>query len=142
MTTTNGAQLFSIAPNEMTIAICSLLNVATVAQYLVNQKRDIAILCAGKFGEFGLEDVVCGGMLIRHIAEEMKDIELNDGAIAALKLCEAYSEDILAMLRESNHGRRLIDINLMQDLRYASQVNKFDILPLWENGNIELLNSN
>ncbi len=139
MTTTNGAQLFKLFRPTTEVLIAAFLNAETVSDYLMQKNTDVAILCAGKYGEFGMEDVVCGGMIISNvISESAEKIQLNDGAIAAFQLYRNYEKKIRTMLAESNHGKRLIEINLSADIDFASQTNIYPILPIWKNGSVRL----
>ncbi|NOZ60615.1 MAG: 2-phosphosulfolactate phosphatase [Calditrichaeota bacterium] len=141
MTTTNGSQLFALAEIPTETIVCSFLNVSAVARYLQKKGNDVVFLCAGKYGEFGLEDVVCGGMTISKIVAETREkFQMNDGAIAAYRLYQSYDKKISHMLAETNHGKRLIEIGRGADLDFAAQVDAYQIVPGWKNGAIRLLN--
>ncbi len=134
-TSTNGSQLFKYAAAAAKAVICSFLNVSKVSEFLIQESGHVAILCAGKYSQFAIEDVVCGGMLIQKIAQK-SSLQLNDGAQAALKLYQVYADDLFKMLRQCTHGKRLIEIGQEQDLRQSAVVDSVPIVPVWQNGQI------
>ena len=142
LTTTNGSQLFGMTDASTDTVIASFLNVSAVANFLMKEAIDVAVLCAGKYGEFGMEDVVCGGMLIDKIVNQKAgNILLNDGGIAALRLYEYYSTDIQGMLTETNHGKRLIEIGREEDVSFAGQIDVYNIVPHREGGVIRVIDN-
>jgi len=139
-TSTNGAQLFGISANAHHAVVSSFINVGAVADYLCNHNMAVNILCAGKHGRFGLEDVVCGGMLVAIIQQVKKsEQKLNDGALAAYILYRQFQNDINAMLHQSSHGRRLVEIGRQDDLVFCAAINNIPIIPIFKNGKITRL---
>lgn len=136
-TSTNGAKLFRFSASAKQTLIFSFVNVSSTVEFIMNNSTDVAILCAGKHGQFGLEDAVCGGMLISKLTHVLKKAaELNDGAVAAFRLYQHYAENILDMMRQSSHGRRLVEIGQDKDLIYAAAVDAIPIVPIVRNGRI------
>ncbi|MDW7680816.1 MAG: 2-phosphosulfolactate phosphatase [bacterium] len=139
-TSTNGAQLFDIAASAHHAVVASFVNVGAIADYLCNQNMAVNILCAGIHGSFGLEDVVCGGMLVAIIQQFKKSgVKLNDGALAAYILYQQFQNDINGMLHQCSHGRRLIEIGHQDDLVFCAAVDTIPIIPIFKNGKINRL---
>jgi len=138
-TSTNGAQLFDLARSAGQSIVGGFVNISSVAAFSVDKKNDVAILCAGKSKQFGLEDVVCGGMIIKKIMSRTKEPPLmNDGANAAIMLYERYAGDLLAMLYRSSHGQRLIAIGQANDLSLCAALDTAQVVPICQNGKIIL----
>src|SRR5262249_50719511 len=64
LTTTNGTRAMLKAGEAAAAALAALTNVAAAAQWAVNHRRDVTVLCAGEQGRFSLEDTGCAGLLV------------------------------------------------------------------------------
>lgn len=130
-TSSNGSKLFDYVQYGQKIIVAGFVNVTVIAKFIVESKLDVAILCAGKNGQFGLEDAVCGGMIINKIAElKDKSSALNDGAIAAQTMYQFYGKNIIGMLYQASHGKRLIDIGQEQDLLECGKIDAIEVIPI------------
>ena len=139
-TSTNGAQLFDFSRQAVQTIVCGFVNISSVCDYLINANKNIVVLCAGKNSQFGLEDVVCGGMLIKEIIHKFGKISLlNDGALAAKILYEQYAGNVLEMLHQSSHGKRLLQIGQEEDLKICASINSINIVPVYQEGKISLV---
>ncbi len=137
LTTTNGAKLFRYVELASSGIVCSFVNVESVCQFLKKSKQNVVILCAGNYDRFSLEDTVCGGMVVEKLIENNKGkFELNDGAVAAQILYQRYSFQILEMLYQSSHGKRLISIGQEADLKYCGSVNSIPLIPVLKGGEV------
>ncbi len=138
--TTNGTSAMMKAKFAANCAIAGFANISRVAEYIMNLNEDFIILCAGKSGEFSLEDTVCAGMLIKELTKNawMK-YELSDSALGASKIYDAYKKSLLTMLHEAEHGKFLVSIGFEDDLLECSRVNVHNVLPLLRHGVIRTL---
>jgi len=138
---TNGTPSIMKAKFARTCIILGFANISRVAGYLSKQHEDFIILCAGRNGEFSLEDTVCAGMLINNLTKKnlKEEYELTDSARGALKLYESYKKDLLKVLQESEHGKFLISLGFEDDLAECSKVDVFPCLPVMRNSVIKLI---
>ena len=137
--TTNGVKTLEMVKGAYRIIIGSFLNLQAVCNYCTNYKGDISIICAGKEGKFSLEDVVCAGMIIN----SLKDVfpvarQETDTNLTARLLYEKFGNNILEILRKSQHGRYLESIGLEKDLKFCSQLDFFHIVPIFRDGIISI----
>ena len=93
------------------------------------------IICTGRNGEFSLEDTVCAGMLIEKLlalapANGASEMELTDGAMAALALWHHMGPDLAAVCRESEHGRILSGLGFDNDIFFCSEIDASSSVPL------------
>lgn len=137
-TSSNGAQLFDAARLARQIIVAGFLNASRISEYILQAQLDVALLCAGKNAQFGLEDAVCAGLIIRKIQQRARDqqFDLNDGARAALILYDFYSRDLAQMVHQAAHGRRLMELGQRDDLMAAIAVDAIPILPVMKNGEL------
>jgi len=137
--TTNGVKTLEMVKGAYRIIIGSFLNLQAVCNYCTNYRGDILIICAGKEGKFSLEDAACAGMIVN----SLKDIfsvacQEADANLTAQLLCEKFSNNILEILRKSQHGRYLESIGLVEDLKFCSQLDFFHIVPMFRDGIISI----
>lgn len=140
---TNGTPALIKSKFARTCVILGFANLSRVVGYLSKQHEDFIVLCAGKDGEFSLEDTVCAGMLIHNLTKKnAKEVyELTDSARGALKLYESYKKNLLNMLKESEHGRFLESLGFEDDLAECSKIDVCSCLPVMRNGVIKLIES-
>jgi 2-phosphosulfolactate phosphatase len=140
--TTNGSKAIVKAKFSQTLLICSFLNISAVANYISDFNKDFEILCAGKGNVFSMEDTVCAGKLISEIMKIRNDIELSDSARASLALNKNFGKNILNMLKETEHGRLLIDNGFEEDLKFCSKLNYSNVIPYFSGNIIKALQVN
>lgn len=136
---TNGTPALVKAKFAQICIVLGFVNITRVTEYLNSLEKDFMILCAGKSGEFSLEDTVCAGMLINMLSKKTgrSHYELTDSALGSLKLYTTYKKDLLHMLMESEHGRFLIGLGFEDDLVACSKVDVYNILPVQRHGVIK-----
>jgi 2-phosphosulfolactate phosphatase len=137
---TNGTPAIMKSKFARNCAILGFVNMARVVEYLKSLNEDFIILCAGKSGEFSLEDTVCAGMLIKELTKDTaRQYELTDSALGASKIYAAYRLSLLTMMHESEHGKYLAGIGFEEDLLECSRVSIYNTLVLLRNGIIRTL---
>jgi 2-phosphosulfolactate phosphatase len=139
--TTNGVKTLERVRGAFRIIIASFLNLQATFNYCSKFQGDILLACAGKEGYFSLEDTVCAGMLInslRDIYSTTCTCQEVDTNLTAQILYKKFGNNILEMLRKSQHGRYLESIGLRKDLEFCSQLDIFNIVPIFRDGLIFL----
>ncbi len=137
--TTNGSKAIVKTRYSENLFTCSFINMDAVANHLTALNNDIEIICSGRNNYFSIEDSVCAGMLISKIKEIKKDISLNDSGTAVTALYEKYKDNIVKMMRESDHGKILLENGFDTDLDYCGQTGILDIIPFYTNGVLKKL---
>jgi 2-phosphosulfolactate phosphatase len=137
--TTNGTKALAKAKFSENLFVCSFLNLNAVARHLVSLNNNVEIICAGRNNFFSLEDTVCAGKLAAEIISMNKQVELNDSVSAALALNEKYGDDLLSMLKQSEHGKLLVENGFDEDLTYCAQLNVSEVIPYFANGVLKQL---
>lgn len=136
---TNGTPALVKSKFTQTCIVLGFVNITRVTEYLNTLDNDFIILCAGKSGEFSLEDTVCAGMLINMLSKMAgrNHYWLTDSALGASKLYTTYKKDLLHMLKESEHGRFLMSLGFEDDLNACARVDVYNILPVQRHGVIK-----
>jgi 2-phosphosulfolactate phosphatase len=81
-------------------------------------------------------------MLISKISKVKADSFLNDSGVAVLTLYEKYGANLIKMMRESDHGKILLENDFEADLEYCSSIDILDVIPSYANGVLKKLKSN
>ena len=132
--TGNGTRALSAAARAPFVVSACLRNLsacaAALAQAAASQER-IAIVCSGDHGgrTASLEDAVAAGAYVDALAARLP-LELGNGALIALRLWRAYAHDPLEALKESPHGRDLLELGFADDLAYAAALDAEPAVPL------------
>lgn len=140
---TNGTPALMKSKFARNCVVLGFTNISRVVDYLSNLNEDFIILCAGRSGEYSLEDTVCGGMLIDKLVKDNPGVEyhLTDSALGASKLYSSYKGKLVQMLLESEHGKFLCEIGFEEDLAECAKVDISKALPVLRNGVIKLIES-
>ncbi len=136
---TNGSKAIVKAKFSENLLVCSFNNLSAVVKHLVQLNNDIEILCAGNNNLFSLEDSVCAGKLIEEIKKKKKNVEVSDSSAAAFALYERFGNDILEMLKNTEHGKKLLENDFEKDLEFCSKLNINSVLPYFDGIKLRLL---
>lgn len=135
ISTTNGTRALQRVQAAPAVLTAALINRHQVVNYLVkHQPETIWIVAAGWEGSFALEDTVCAGAVIHGLQESLglpvAELAGNDEMIGALSLYEQWQPRLLSLLEHATHGQRLLRLNCHEDLRFCSQTDVLDTLPI------------
>jgi 2-phosphosulfolactate phosphatase len=147
--TTNGTGAIRKAFEESgnTVYIAALLNLSAVASALVKTAsagkfEGINILCGGRQGQPSEEDNFCAGLIIDALTRGLKTRgiapRLGDTASAVANDALSNRAYSLEVLRSSEHGRFLESIGFADDLIFASRIDFYNIVPVF-NGDLVVL---
>jgi len=112
------------------------VNLSAVAGAVRRDGADLAIVCAGRNGRVSLEDFACAGALVRRVTDADRTITVNDAAEAARAYDAAHGRVPEAILRQSEHGRYLIEIGFEADLPVCAAVDTVPLVPFLKDGRI------
>jgi 2-phosphosulfolactate phosphatase len=133
--TTNGSRAIVRGSAANSLVVGSFINFQSVFNYVSSNSNDLSVICSGKLEKFSIEDAVCGGLFVNAFLQK-GSYELNDAAIASLKLYQAHKDNILEMLRSSSHGRYLIELGFEKDLDLCSELSSLEVIPLLNQGRL------
>jgi 2-phosphosulfolactate phosphatase len=127
--TTNGSKAIVKAKFSENLFICSFLNIEVLANHLVELNKDFEILCSGRNNYYSMEDSICAGKLASEVQKLKEDVELTDSAKSCIALNKTFGKNTLKMLKETEHGKILLENGFEEDLRFCSRLNSFNIIP-------------
>ena len=135
ISTTNGTRALKRIQNAPIVLAAALINRASVVKFLLEkQPETVWIVGSGWEGSYSLEDTVCAGAIAHSIWQQsncsLEEISGNDEAIGAIALYSQWQNDLLGLLHQASHGQRLLRLECLEDLKYCSQTDTLDILPI------------
>lgn len=132
ISTTNGTQAIEASRKASKILIGSFLNLDILCEYLVAQKKDVVLLCAGWKNKFNLEDTVFAGAVVEKLTAEGSYQVDCDSAIAAKHLYNIAKNNLFDFLSDSSHRKRLAKLDLERDIKYCLTPNQCPVIPVME----------
>jgi 2-phosphosulfolactate phosphatase len=121
-------------------AAVNLTAAAEKAREALEADHHILIVCAGRNGAFSLDDAYCGGRLVAAVFGDRKPRRgLNDAGIACLDLVRRYGYDWERALSHSRAGRELIKLGFRDDLREATRLDAYPVLPHFHERRVTLV---
>lgn len=136
--TTNGTRAIMRAKYADELYICAFLNVSAVAETVYKPGKQLHIICAGRNNEFGLEDAVCAGVLIRKLQERGGEFHLNDAATTSVLLAHQFENNIPELMKVCDHGKVLEENGFAADLEYCGRTDSIPLVPFMQAGEIKL----
>ncbi|KGQ22934.2 2-phosphosulfolactate phosphatase [Thermus filiformis] len=130
MSTTNGTRAAHLAAKTAKhVLLASLFNAHAAARKALElATEEVAILCAGKEGRVGLDDLYTAGVLAEYLLL-MREMSPEDGARIALTLKRAYP-DPLEPLSLSAAAQALKGVGLEADVPFCAQVAQSSAVPI------------
>ncbi|MBU7583614.1 MAG: 2-phosphosulfolactate phosphatase family protein [Nostoc sp. TH1S01] len=135
ISTTNGTRALQRIQNSPSVLAAALINRAAIVDYLLEkQPETVWIVGSGWEGSFALEDTVCAGAIAHRILEKTQvspdKLAGNDELIGAISLYTQWQDNLLGLFHHASHGKRLLRLECHEDLKYCSQTDILDVLPM------------
>ena len=135
ISTTNGTRALQRVQDAKTVLAAALINRAAVVQYLLEQQPEtVWIVGSGWEGSFSLEDTACAGAIAHSVVQQtnlsLDELAGNDEVINAIALYSQWQNNLLGLLHLASHGKRLLRLDCLEDLKYCSQTDILDVLPM------------
>ena len=132
ISTTNGTQAIEASRRASKIIVGSFLNLDAVCNYLLDQKKDVILVCAGWKNKFNLEDTLFAGAVVDKLTST-SDFGIEcDSAIASKHLYNLAKDDLYGFLGTSSHRNRLAKLDLERDIKYCLTLNLCPVIPVME----------
>ncbi|MFM1653059.1 2-phosphosulfolactate phosphatase [Brevibacillus sp. B_LB10_24] len=130
LTTTNGTRAIQKAERAEVLMIGCFLNASACVKKALDSQVDITLYCAGTRQVFALEDGLAAGCMVSSIKQAVPTAAVSDlGEVLAAGYLHAAGK-LPDMLFSSVTGRRLVQHNCVEDIRFCSQVDLYPIVPV------------
>lgn len=135
ISTTNGTRALQRIQDAPIVLAAALINRAAVVDFLLEkQPETVWIVGSGWEGSFSLEDTVCAGAIAHSIWQKtnspLEELAGNDEVTSAIALYSQWQNDLLGLFHQASHGQRLLRLQCLEDLKYCSQTDILDVLPI------------
>jgi 2-phosphosulfolactate phosphatase len=135
ISTTNGTRTLQRVKEAPALLTGALVNRAAVVKFLLEkQPETVWIVGSGWEGSFALEDTACAGAIahsvMQHTNLSADELAGNDEVISAMSLYSQWKDNLLGLLHHASHGKRLLRLDCHEDLKYCSQTDILDVLPI------------
>lgn len=135
ISTTNGTRALQRIEKAPIVLAAALINRAAVVKFLLEkQPETVWIVGSGWEGSYSLEDTVCAGAIAHSICQKtnssLEEISGNDELISAISLYSQWENNLLGLLNLASHGQRLLRLQCLEDMKYCSQTDILDVLPI------------
>jgi 2-phosphosulfolactate phosphatase len=131
--TTNGTRAIRMAGEVNAVVIGAFSNITVLASWLLRQKKNIVILCAGWKNTFSLEDTLFAGTLTSMVISDRGFDFTGDSAVAALTLWQTARGNLIRYVSRASHMSRLQKLGLDDILDYAVKADTAPVVPILKN---------
>jgi len=135
ISTTNGTRALQRVQDAAIVLAAAFINRKAVVDYVLSQQPEIVwIVGSGWEGSYSLEDTACAGAIAHSISQQstspLDQLAGNDETIAAIALYSQWQDKLLELFHHASHGKRLLRLDCHEDLKYCSQTDIVDVLPI------------
>ncbi len=137
LTTTNGTRLLQMALDKGAGIIISgsFPNLSAVCDFIVREKKNVVLGCAGWKDRFNLEDTLFAGAVIDAVKDHFT-IHC-DSSLMALNMYTQHKDDLHAFAPNMTHYHRLVKrFGLIEDIKYCLTPDVAPVLPLYQDGKL------
>ncbi|HEY4799548.1 MAG TPA: 2-phosphosulfolactate phosphatase [Bacteroidia bacterium] len=134
LTTTNGTQAIEAAKHAYKVVIGSFLNIQALCEFLLNENKNVLLLCSGWKNKFNLEDALFAGAVTEELTKIPEQYNLGDACLALKYLYQMARKNPNKFLNYSSHKERLYALHLKDDVRYCLTPNQTKVIPIYKEG--------
>lgn len=137
LTTTNGTRLLQMAldRNASTIIAGSFPNLSAVCDFILAEKKNVVLGCAGWKDRFNLEDTLFAGAVIARVREHFT--VHCDSSLMAEAMYRQHANNLLEFAPQLTHYHRLVDrFGLIKDIEFCLTPDVANVLPLYTDGKL------
>jgi len=138
--TTNGTHCIMLARHSFRVLIGAYLNLDALVKYIVNENRDLVVLCAGWKNKFNLEDSLFAGALSESLLQHENYTTICDSVHASLDLWNLARHSIMSYIEKAAQRHRLKNNNLDDVIEYCHTPNLTSLIPVLKENCLVRLN--
>ena len=138
--TTNGTNTIMMAKDSHQVLIGSYLNINALCNYMINQKRDVVIVCSGWKKHFALEDTIFAGAVVEQLLDSGMFQTDCDSSKASQDLWSLAKPDLLKYIGKVAQRSRLKKTIGDKVVEYCHTLNLTDVVPCLKENKIIKVN--
>ena len=132
--TTNGTGIINQAAGAANIIIGSFLNITALTTWVIAQKKDVVLFCAGWKNRFNLEDSICAGAIAERLMADGSYHTICDSTHAALDLWSVARNDLHNYIQKVAQRSRLRNKKLDDCIGFCLTFDYTEKIPEIKNG--------
>jgi 2-phosphosulfolactate phosphatase len=138
--TTNGTHAIHLASSAHEVLIGAYLNISALADYIVESKRDLLILCAGWKNKFNLEDTLFAGALAKQVLLNDEFSTICDSTNAAMDLYDIAKDNMMDYIEKVAQRHRLRKNGLDDVIGYCHEKDRTNLIPVFKSNYLTIIN--
>ncbi len=139
LTTTNGTYSLNLARETKQIVIGAFINSNILTKWLIEQKSDVLLLCAGTERRIALEDVVFAGKIASALLETQQFTTNTDSTYMSIDLYEKAKDSLFDYIIENSRLKSKLSV-LGNDIRYCLSDKQTNVIPVLKDGHLVNIN--
>lgn len=128
--TTNGTNAITIGKEAEQVVIGAFLNLTALTDYLLQQSKDVLILCSGWKGKFCIEDALLAGAIAESLFASKNYCTKCDSVYAAIDMWSMAKTDLKGYLEKAAQRHRLKKLGLDDVISYCFTPDISSIIPM------------
>lgn len=127
----NSTKAFRLTREEADkVVVGAFTNLSALAKYLIDQDKNILLVCSGNQNRIALEDQLFAGALAEKLLETKLFVNQCDSVTSSIDLWQQAKTDLLAYSAKLNHRQRLPDALNEEVLKYTFTPDSTDLIPI------------
>lgn len=127
----NGTKAFRLTREEADkVVVGAFTNLSAMTSYLLDQDKNILLVCAGNQNLISLEDQLCAGAFAEKLLESGKFNNYCDSVTASVDLWKQAKNDLKSYSEKLNHRHRLPKVLNQEVLDYTFTPDSSEIIPI------------
>ena len=137
LTTTNGTRLLQMAldNNAEKIIAGSFPNLSAVCDFLLAEKKNVVLGCAGWKDRFNLEDTLFAGAIINRVSEAFT-VHCDSSLMAEMMYAKNKNKMIEFAPRLTHYHRLVERFGLIEDITFCLTNDVANVLPVYSDGKL------
>lgn len=131
---TNGSKTIDMSKESKKMYLGAFLNAKYLIKYILKNhpNDDILFACSGKLGRVCIEDTLCAGYMVSMLCEKSGFDTMDDASKIAVDYYDLNKNNIIELVKNSEHGQYLVGIGFEKDIDYCCQRDIIDLVPYFD----------
>jgi 2-phosphosulfolactate phosphatase len=128
ITTTNGTRAIHASLDADRILVAAFVNLRATLRALRDDPRPVHLVCAGTNGHVSLEDSLLAGAIAAGLYDGLRRTGNDEAVLASDAWRGTRGRPLIDVIRRGWGGRRVTEIGLEDDLEFAADVDRLDLV--------------
>jgi len=130
---TNGTNTINLAKNADMLVVASFLNLTSISDFIINQNKDVLILCSGWMQDFCIEDSLFAGALSEKLILSEKYDFNSDQVQMSLDIWNQAKKNLNTYIKRMFQYKRLVQFGFKEIVEYCFKTDTTNVIPIMKN---------